>query len=249
VGGASTQSHDFLRNLSDYFRRFGVTRQIALIRSPFTNLIIVMWAEKTGVDLNLPFAAADGSRFSLRLFPFRRLKPAATTLPIHKIWPSRLPRTHAVADTPDRSPRPFDAKMVEHLVGLMGEHNLSEIDLHEGEHRIRLRRGSGQPTALMPVPIAAPAAEPPPAVAAKASALHEIKSPMVGTFYSKPAPDKADYVKAGSKVKPDSIVCKLEAMKLFNDLAAECTGTIVEICAKNGQAVDFGTVLFRVEVG
>jgi len=78
--------------------------------------------------------------------------------------------------------------------------------------------------------------------------LVEIKSPMVGTFYSKPAPDKADYVKAGSKVKPDSIVCKLEAMKLFNDLPAECTGAIAEVCVKNGQAVDFGTVLFRVEL-
>src|SRR5437667_11997401 len=100
--------------------------------------------------------------FSLRLFPFRRLKPAATMQPIHKIWPSRPSRIPAVADTPERSPRPFDAKMVEHLVGLMGEHNLSEIDLHEGEHRIRLRRGGVQPTALMPVPIAAPAAEPPP---------------------------------------------------------------------------------------
>lgn len=71
---------------------------------------------------------------------------------------------------------------------------------------------------------------------------------MVGTFYAKPAPDKDDYVKAGSKVKPDTVVCKLEAMKLFNDLAAECTGTIVEVCAKNGQPVDFGTVLFRVEL-
>ena len=71
---------------------------------------------------------------------------------------------------------------------------------------------------------------------------------MVGTFYSKPAPDKDDYVNAGSKVKPDTIVCKLEAMKLFNDLPAECTGTIKEVCVKNGQAVDFGTVLFRVEL-
>jgi acetyl-CoA carboxylase biotin carboxyl carrier protein len=140
--------------------------------------------------------------------------------------------------------------MIEHLVRLMGEHDLSEIDLHEGEHRIRLRRGAATPMALMPAPIAAPAPPPPASATPKPAAapLHEIKSPMVGTFYSKPAPDKADYVNVGSKVKPDSIVCKLEAMKLFNDLAAECTGTIVEICAKNGQAVDFGTVLFRVEL-
>lgn len=71
---------------------------------------------------------------------------------------------------------------------------------------------------------------------------------MVGTFYSKPAPDKDDYVKVGSKVKPDSIICKIEAMKLFNDLAAEVSGTIMEVCVKNGTPVDFGTVLFRVEL-
>ena len=77
--------------------------------------------------------------------------------------------------------------------------------------------------------------------------LHEIKSPMVGTFYAKPAPDKPDYVSVGSKVKPDTVVCKLEAMKIFNDLTADCTGTITEVCVTNGQPVDFGTVLFRVE--
>lgn len=71
---------------------------------------------------------------------------------------------------------------------------------------------------------------------------------MVGTFYAKPKPDADDYVKVGSRVKPDSIVCKLEAMKLFNDLQAECTGTIAEVCVKNGQSVEFGTVLFRVEL-
>lgn len=154
-----------------------------------------------------------------------------------------------MADTP----RPFDAKMIEHLVGLMGAHDLSEIDLHEGEQRIRLRRGALAPVAA-PV-YAAPAAAPAPTAAAPAeapkaasAAYHEIKSPMVGTFYAKPGPDKDDYVKVGSTVRADTIVCKLEAMKLFNDLPAECAGTIAEVCMKNGQPVDFGTVLFRVEV-
>ena len=155
------------------------------------------------------------------------------------------------AETPDRSPRPFDTKMIEHLVGLMGAHDLSEIDLHDGEQRIRLRRGALAVAAAAPAAI--PASPPAPKAIAEppkpAAAYHEIKSPMVGTFYAKPAPDKDDYVKAGSRVKPDTIVCKLEAMKLFNDLAAECTGTIAEICVKNGQPVDFGTVLFRVDLG
>jgi acetyl-CoA carboxylase biotin carboxyl carrier protein len=160
-------------------------------------------------------------------------------------------------NTPPDDPRPFDAKMVEYLVALMGTHDLSEIDLHEGGHRIRLRRGPrvvataaavGAPVAS-PAPAAA-AAAPAAAVAAPAPAgkpLLEIKSPMVGTFYAKPAPDKPDYVSIGSKVKPDTVVCKLEAMKIFNDMPAELAGTVVEVCVKNGQPVDFGTVLFRLE--
>ncbi|MGL4421301.1 MAG: acetyl-CoA carboxylase biotin carboxyl carrier protein [Gemmataceae bacterium] len=158
------------------------------------------------------------------------------------------------------SSRPFDATMVEHLVGLMAQHDLSEIDLHEGHQRIRLRRGVSMPRmamaaapAAMPMmaaPVAAmPTSSPAPAIeTAKASnSTLEIKSPMVGTFYAKPAPEKPDYVQSGSKIKPDTIVCKLEAMKIFNDIAAEVTGTIVECCVKNGQPVDYGTVLFRVE--
>lgn len=160
----------------------------------------------------------------------------------------------------DKAPanRPFDTTMVEFLVKLMADQDLSEIDLHEGEHRIRLRRGGRVVTAAPvagPLPVAhaapPPAATPvavPVATAVK-SHLHEIKSPMVGTFYAKPAPDKDDYVKVGSKLKPETVVCKLEAMKLYNDLAAECTGTVAEVCVKNGQAVDFDTVLFRVELG
>lgn len=160
-------------------------------------------------------------------------------------------------DSPAGSPRPFDAKMVEYLVDLMARHDLSEIDLHEGDQRIRLRRGQMAPavvTTAAPTPAAAPhpaAAGPAPAAAAEpakpARDLHEIKSPMVGTFYAKPAPDKPDYVGVGSRIKPDTVVCKLEAMKIFNDLTADCSGTVAEVCVKNGQPVDFGTVLFRVE--
>jgi acetyl-CoA carboxylase biotin carboxyl carrier protein len=165
------------------------------------------------------------------------------------------------SDNTTGTPRPFDAKMVEYLVGLMAQHDLNEIDLHEGEQRIRLRRGvltapatmTGYPMAAPPTAAAAPpapmntAAQPTAEPAAATRNLHEIKSPMVGTFYSKPAPDKPDYVSVGSRVTPDTVVCKVEAMKIFNDLTADCSGVIVEVCVKNGQPVDFGTVLFRVE--
>ena len=150
------------------------------------------------------------------------------------------------------SPRPFDAKVVEHLVGLMDTHQLSEISLVEGDRKIRLRKGvPAKAMAFAPAAAAAsheaaaapvPAAEP----AKPKSNYHEIKSPMVGTYYSKPAPEKPDYVSVGSAVKPDTVVCKLEAMKIFNDLTADIAGTVAEVCVKNGQPVEFGTVLFRI---
>jgi len=154
------------------------------------------------------------------------------------------------------SPRPFDVKTVEHLIGLMAEHDLSEISLVEGEQRIKLRKGGAQvaystPVAYAPTPQVSgahasgsptPAATP---VAPKSNLL-EIKSPMVGTFYAKPDPAKPDFVSVGSKVSPTTVVCKLEAMKIFNDIAAEISGTIAEVCVKNAQPVDYGMVLFRV---
>ncbi len=149
-------------------------------------------------------------------------------------------------------PRPFDVKTVEYLIGLMGKHDLSEISLGEGEHRIRLRKGFAPAAAQYASALAAPGpvaavptapAEPPKPV----KNLLEIKSPMVGTYYSKPAPDKPDYVALGGRVGPTTIVCKLEAMKIFNDLVAEVSGTIAEVCVKNGEAVDYNKVLFRVD--
>ncbi|RFU61936.1 acetyl-CoA carboxylase biotin carboxyl carrier protein [Bacillus sp. V59.32b] len=77
--------------------------------------------------------------------------------------------------------------------------------------------------------------------------LHKIVSPMVGTFYQSPSPDEDIYVKAGSKVKKDSIVCIVEAMKLFNEIEAEVEGEIVEILVNDGQLVEYGQPLFLVK--
>lgn len=157
-------------------------------------------------------------------------------------------------------PRPFDVHTIEHLIDLMARHELGEIELVEGDHRIRLRKGGlAASAATVPVlqthaqqPVAATAPAPVatvPAPTPAAKVYHGIQSPMVGTFYSKPAPDKPDYVSVGSVVGPNTVVCKLEAMKIFNDIMAEVSGTIVEVCVKNGQSVDFGTVLFKVDLG
>jgi acetyl-CoA carboxylase biotin carboxyl carrier protein len=157
------------------------------------------------------------------------------------------------ADPKSNPPRPFDATTIEHLIDLMSRHDLSEISLAEGDHRIRLRKGGAVVTTAVPAPVAhavAPAAAPPgPAAepAKPASKLLEIKSPMVGTFYSKPSPDKPDFVTVGSKVVPGTVVCMLGAMKIYDNITADVTGTVAEVCVKNDTAVDFGTVLFRVD--
>lgn len=154
-------------------------------------------------------------------------------------------------------PRPFDVKTVEYLIGLMAEHELTEIALKEGDKQIRLSK-SGPPTVTQPMPLATPIAQPAPPTASPAGpnstakpvsdkAYHEIKSEMVGTFYSRPKPDKDDFVKPGSSVRPDSTICLIEAMKIFNEIKAETAGTVVEVCVKNGDPVDFGTVLFRID--
>lgn len=172
-----------------------------------------------------------------------------------------------MADDQRNAPRPFDVRTVEYLLQLMTQHDLAEIDLKEGEQRIRLRKGGAMigyaapalaraaaaPLSAVPAPIAAtpaapaPAAAAPAAPAAPAKNLIEIKSQMVGTFYSKPDPKKPDFVALGAKVTPKTVVCTIEAMKLYNEVTADCTGTVAEVCKKSGDFVEFGDVLFRVD--
>lgn len=83
--------------------------------------------------------------------------------------------------------------------------------------------------------------------AAPSKKLLDVKSVMVGVYYSRPKPDKDDFLKIGQSIKPDTTVALIEAMKIFNEIKAECSGTVAEICVKNGDTVDFGTVLFRVD--
>jgi acetyl-CoA carboxylase biotin carboxyl carrier protein len=158
----------------------------------------------------------------------------------------------AVSDEQKPSSGPFDVEMVRQLVRLMRRFDLSEVSLQDGDKRVRLRRGAvvtAAPAVFAPsaAPLVAPLGATPAATVAPPSKLIEIKSQMVGTFYAKPAPDKDDYVKVGSRINPETVVCKIEAMKIFNDLTAGCTGTIAEICVQNNQFVEYDQVLFRVE--
>ena len=149
-------------------------------------------------------------------------------------------------------PHPFDVQTVEHLIGLMAKHDLTEISLTDEGQRIRLRKAGPAPVYAAAPPVAhQPAAAQsaaPPATVAPAKKLHEVKSVMVGAYYSRPKPDKDDYVKVGQTLKADTTICMIEAMKIFNEIKAECSGTVAEVCVKNGDTVDFGTVLFRVEL-
>ena len=154
----------------------------------------------------------------------------------------------------------FDVRRVRRLVELMQEFELAEIDLRQAEQRIRLRKdqepvivpGSyapapAQPTAAAPAPAAAaPAAPAAPAPAAEAPG-HYIVSPMVGTYYASSSPDSPAFVKVGDQVGPETVVCIVEAMKVFNELPAECSGKIAAILVENGAAVEYGQKLFRVE--
>lgn len=152
----------------------------------------------------------------------------------------------------------FDVRKVRRFVELMKEHELAEIDLRDGERRIRLRSGCDVPPSHSGFPAhaaAAPSATPgpgatsPPAsdAASAASDALFVTSPMVGTFYTAANPDAAPFVKIGDQVGKDTVVCIIEAMKVFNEVPAEVNGKITSMLVENGDPVEYGQKLFRVE--
>jgi len=153
----------------------------------------------------------------------------------------------------DKDTSIFDISRLRELIELMQEHELNEVDLKQAEQRIRLRRGpEGTPVAYQapavaaPMPAAGAAAASAGAAAADDNAVY-ILSEAVGTFYSKPKPDKPPFVKVGDQVGEDTIVCMIEAMKLFNEVPSGISGTIKEVLVKDGEPVDHGMKLFRIE--
>ncbi len=152
----------------------------------------------------------------------------------------------------------LDVKKNQKLVEMMVANDLVEISLRDGEEEINLRRPSvtsggcspeilTQPAALAPIPSAAPIpVSKQDATSEKDSQLEEITSPMVGTFYSKPDPESATFVKIGQQVQAGTVVCILEAMKVFNEIKSEISGTIEQIVVKDGEPVEFGQPLFLV---
>lgn len=150
----------------------------------------------------------------------------------------------------------MNLKELKEIINLMKEHGLTELEIEKEDCKIRLKKSNGQFVAseevyTQPRMAAAPQvaqaqspAQPTQPVANANEIL--VRSPMVGTFYSAPAPDQPPYVNVGSTVKNDDVLCIIEAMKLMNEIKSEISGRIVEMLVENGTPVEFDQPLFRV---
>ncbi len=142
----------------------------------------------------------------------------------------------------------FDLDKLRELIALMDEHGLSEVSLTKGDQAWKVRKDSGDSIQMVPVANATDTAAPAGSAPVQA-APPTIDSPVVGTFYSAPTPDDPAFVKVGQAVSADTIVCIVEAMKVFNQIPAEMAGTIAEVLVNNGDAVEYGQPLFRIQPG
>jgi acetyl-CoA carboxylase biotin carboxyl carrier protein len=157
-----------------------------------------------------------------------------------------------------------DLQKIKELIEIMKRNELVEVEISHGDDKIFLKRSQPQPTASgVAVPMAGSsvsqtpeaaqvsqnsASQVPPSVSEPQleDDLVEIKSPLVGTFYATPSPDSDPYVEVGSHVDEQEVVCIVEAMKVMNEIKSEISGTIAEILVVNGQAIEYGQVLFKI---
>jgi len=166
-----------------------------------------------------------------------------------------------MAETSSGPSEPLDVKRIHYLVRLMKRYDLTALDVNDQTVQIRLRRrgsASGQGLTHASEAQAPALREPasPVTVAARSEPVREtgsaapksvcIESPMVGTYYASNAPEAPPFVSMGSVVQPNTIVCIIEAMKVFTDIPAGVSGTVAEVLVKNGQPVEYGQPLFRV---
>ncbi len=163
----------------------------------------------------------------------------------------------------------MNQKELKELIDFLIEKDISEFELERGDVKVRIKRGSDSaapiithtmPVASVPMAIPAPTHVPavqappvpaaaPPAAAPPAAAeddLHQVKSPIVGTFYESPAPGALPFVKPGDQVAAGQVLCIIEAMKLMNEIEADVSGEVVKALVNNGQAVEYGQPLFAI---
>ncbi|MBH0229831.1 acetyl-CoA carboxylase biotin carboxyl carrier protein [Halobacillus yeomjeoni] len=161
---------------------------------------------------------------------------------------------------------------IHEIIKLIDESNIDEFCYEAGGTKFSMKKNKGEVVAAQPAQVQQPAPVQQPAAPQQQAQTEgneqaktttesketsaqqggsdydqEITSPMVGTFYNSPSPDQDAYVKVGDQVKEDSVVCIVEAMKLFNEIEAEVSGEIVEILVKDGELVEYGQPLFRVK--
>ncbi|MCC6407299.1 MAG: acetyl-CoA carboxylase biotin carboxyl carrier protein [Planctomycetes bacterium] len=159
----------------------------------------------------------------------------------------------------------MDIKQLQRLVALMQRGEITELEVDDNKNglRVRLKRGTEQPASNAPVvhvtqgaaaPVAlplaaaiAPLAEAAAPAAAKEPAGKPFPSPMVGTYYRAPSPEAEPFVRVGTRVDPETVVCIIEAMKVMNEIRAETSGEIVELLVENGEPVEFGQPLFLIK--
>ena len=156
----------------------------------------------------------------------------------------------------------MDLRKLKKLIDLVQESGIAELEITEGEERVRIASGGAvsvtpvaAPAPVAAVPLAAgaapaaasaTAAAAPTAAPAPADEGHAVKSPMVGTFYRAPSPDAKPFVEVGGVVKEGETICVIEAMKLMNEIEADASGTIKAILVENGQPVEYGQALFII---
>ena len=156
----------------------------------------------------------------------------------------------------------MDLRKLKTLIDLVAESDIAELEVTEGESKVRIVKSSAMPqnqVVMMPshgapaqyapaAPGAAPAPAAAPAVPAAAAEPtgHVVKSPMVGTFYRSSAPGTAPFVEVGQSIKEGDTLCIIEAMKLLNEIDADKSGTVTQILVENGQPVEFGQPLFVI---
>ena len=153
----------------------------------------------------------------------------------------------------------MDLRKLKKLIDLVEESGIAELEITEGEEKVKIVKSGGAPAATLayaaPPPVQVPAAPPLAAAAAPVAAEpaeaatpdgHAVKSPMVGTFYRTPSPDAKAFAEVGQSVKEGQIICIIEAMKLMNEIECDKSGTVKAILVENGQPVEYGQPLFII---
>jgi len=150
----------------------------------------------------------------------------------------------------------MDLRKLKTLIDLVSDSNVSELEITEAEGTVRIVKSAPAPVAMVtqmaaPVAVAAPAPAPAPVVAAPVVEVvpvgHTVKSPMVGTFYRSSNPGAKSFAEVGQQVKEGDTICIIEAMKILNEIEAVKSGTITQILAVDGQAVEYGAPLLIIE--